>query len=163
MACGARSGAVPLTGIVDCPSSTCPMRVASPMTVGPDRRAASRYGLTLLFNGEIYNFRLLREELKRDGHRLRSATDSEVLLHLYEADGLAMLPPGRIFSFAIHDKRPGGRPDGVDKGPGSSPVTTCVKPLSKVALRRSMPNVTANWKRPASTADRPVRRRPPEP
>jgi asparagine synthase (glutamine-hydrolysing) len=88
-----------------------------PMTVGPDRGGGQREGLTLVFNGEIYNFRLLREELERDGHRFRSATDSEVLLHLYEAEGLSMLSRlNGIFSFAIHDDRLSGRPDGVERG-----------------------------------------------
>jgi asparagine synthase (glutamine-hydrolysing) len=74
-------------------------------------------GLTLVFNGEIYNYRELRAELLAAGHRFTTQTDSEVLLHLYERDGLDVL--GRlngIFAFAIHDARPQGRPAGVDRG-----------------------------------------------
>jgi asparagine synthase (glutamine-hydrolysing) len=74
-------------------------------------------GLTLVFNGEIYNYRELRTELLATGHRFATQTDSEVLLHLYERDGLDML--GRlngIFAFAIHDARTDGRPAGVDRG-----------------------------------------------
>ena len=74
-------------------------------------------GLTLVFNGEIYNFRELRSELMRDGHDFVSRTDSEVLLHLYERDGLSMMEHlNGIFAFAIHDERESGRPAGVERG-----------------------------------------------
>jgi asparagine synthase (glutamine-hydrolysing) len=88
-----------------------------PMTAAPDAAGGMQRGLTLIFNGEIYNYRELREELKAAGHQFTTATDSEVLLHLYERDGLEML--GRlngIFAFALHDARPAGRPEGVPPG-----------------------------------------------
>ncbi|MBU4372319.1 MAG: asparagine synthase (glutamine-hydrolyzing) [Proteobacteria bacterium] len=43
----------------------------------------------MVFNGEIYNFAALREELERKGHRFISRTDSEVILHLFEEEGSA--------------------------------------------------------------------------
>jgi len=45
--------------------------------------------LWMVFNGEIYNFVSLRQELEGKGHRFRSRTDSEVILHLFEEEGRA--------------------------------------------------------------------------
>ncbi|MBO4278072.1 MAG: asparagine synthase (glutamine-hydrolyzing) [Clostridia bacterium] len=58
--------------------------------------------LVLLFNGEIYNFRALREELLAAGHVFNTETDSEVVLHGYEEWGADMLPRLRgMFAFVI--------------------------------------------------------------
>jgi asparagine synthase (glutamine-hydrolysing) len=43
--------------------------------------------LWMVFNGEIYNYAALREELEKKGHRFASRTDSEVILHLFEEEG----------------------------------------------------------------------------
>jgi asparagine synthase (glutamine-hydrolysing) len=65
----------------------------------------SREGdLVLTFNGEIYNFRELREQLERGGETFATASDSEVVLRLYRRWGDAMLPRLRgMFAFAIWD------------------------------------------------------------
>ncbi len=60
--------------------------------------------LWIVFNGEIYNFRALRPALERRGHRFRSGTDTEVILHLYEEHGVCCLHFLRgMFAFAIWD------------------------------------------------------------
>jgi asparagine synthase (glutamine-hydrolysing) len=45
--------------------------------------------LRIVFNGEIYNYVALRDELKKRGHQFASRTDSEVILHLFEEEGSA--------------------------------------------------------------------------
>jgi asparagine synthase (glutamine-hydrolysing) len=64
--------------------------------------------LWITFNGEIYNHRELRPELEARGHRFRTRTDTEVLLHLFEDEGWGALDRVRgMFAFAIWDQREG--------------------------------------------------------
>lgn len=59
----------------------------------------------LLFNGEIYNYQTIREELLAKGHTFTTNTDSEVLLHGYEEYGEKLLDKLRgMFAFVIWDK-----------------------------------------------------------
>jgi asparagine synthase (glutamine-hydrolysing) len=120
-------GMIHLSDGMNCPTALGHRRLAiidlseagrQPMSVLPEGNCLDpTQGLTLVYNGEIYNYRELRAELQEAGHHIRTATDSEVLLHLYEECGFDML--GRlngIFAFAIHDNRSMGRPDGIGKG-----------------------------------------------
>lgn len=62
--------------------------------------------LVLTFNGEIYNFKVLKEQLIKDGHKFYTKTDSEVLIHGYEQWGEGLLQRLRgMFSFVIYDKK----------------------------------------------------------
>ena len=61
--------------------------------------------LVLTFNGEIYNYKDLREELVASGHKFYTHTDSEVLIHGYEQWGEDMLDKLRgMFAFVIFNK-----------------------------------------------------------
>lgn len=58
----------------------------------------------IVYNGEIYNFRELRDELRRQGHRFRTDTDTETIVHLYEEHGRRCVERLRgMFAFAIWD------------------------------------------------------------
>jgi asparagine synthase (glutamine-hydrolysing) len=57
-----------------------------------------------VFNGEIYNYRELREGLDRRGHRLSTAGDTETIVHLYEEHGPAFVERLRgMFAIAVWD------------------------------------------------------------
>lgn len=62
--------------------------------------------LWITYNGEVYNYLELTEELKRKGHHFRSKTDSEVVLHAYEEWGEeCLLRFNGMFAFCIYDQK----------------------------------------------------------
>lgn len=68
-----------------------------PMTMSDGR-------LSIVFNGEIYNFRELRAGLERSGATFKTQSDTEVILRLYEQEGKACVKRLRgMFAFAIWD------------------------------------------------------------
>ncbi|MCB1608960.1 MAG: asparagine synthetase B, partial [Xanthomonadales bacterium] len=74
-------------------------RGLQPMHEGP---------LSIVFNGEIYNYQTLRSELEADGEVFASDSDTEVLLKLYRREGVALFHRIRgMYAFAIWDGRRG--------------------------------------------------------
>ena len=60
----------------------------------------------VVLNGEIYNFKALRDRLEACGHAFYTATDTEVIVHLYEEYGARCVEHLRgMFAFAVWDER----------------------------------------------------------
>ncbi|MEI6764149.1 MAG: asparagine synthase (glutamine-hydrolyzing) [Bacteroidota bacterium] len=72
----------------------------------PFSDSTGRY--TIVFNGEFFNFQEHREQLLQSGIKLRSTSDTEVLLYLYIREGAACLQKiNGFFAFAIYDRNDG--------------------------------------------------------
>lgn len=60
---------------------------------------------TIVYNGEIYNYIELRDELKKKGHEFNTTSDTEVLLHMYQEFGDDFINNlNGMFAFIIYDK-----------------------------------------------------------
>lgn len=86
--------------------ATCRLAILDLSAQGHQPMANEDQTIWITFNGEIYNFQELRDELEAKGHRFRSKTDTEVIVHLYQEMGVECLRRLRgMFAFAIWDSR----------------------------------------------------------
>jgi asparagine synthase (glutamine-hydrolysing) len=84
----------------------CRLSILDVSSLGHQPMQTSDAAVTLIYNGEIYNFRELRAELQGAGYSFRGSSDTEVLLNLYLAEGELLLQRlNGIFAFAIWDGR----------------------------------------------------------
>ena len=93
--------------LVDGPVGLAARRLSIIDLAGGDQPIANEDGTVhVVQNGEIYNFRELRAELERAGHRFSTRCDTEALVHLYEEHGEAFADRLRgMFAVAIWDSR----------------------------------------------------------
>ncbi len=76
---------------------------------GAQPMVADNGNLAITYNGEIYNYRALRQNLIKKGYVFRTRSDTEVLLHLYREKGESMVHDLRgMFAFAIWDEQQKG-------------------------------------------------------
>ena len=98
-------------GLVHCGNTVLGHRRLSiiDLSRGADQPFTSTDGrYTLVFNGEVYNYRELRRELEQGGATFRTASDTEVLLAAYQRWGAGCLHRLEgMFAFAVHDARNG--------------------------------------------------------
>lgn len=85
------------------------LSITDPSEMGNQPMQRHNGDATIVFNGEIYNFRELRKQLIAAGHSFTSDSDTEVLLNGYAEWGIERLVQNidGMFAFALHDRRKG--------------------------------------------------------
>lgn len=139
----------------------------------------SRQGLTLSYNGELYNYRELRTELAASGVRFATDSDTEVVIEAWRAWGTGALARFRgMFAFAIHDASTGSltlardplgikplyvlrRDDGVVFASELKAIVAALGPELSVDPTGMVASVLYYWLPPQHDALRGVRRLPP--
>ncbi len=93
--------------LIDGPAALAMRRLSIIDLAGGDQPIGNEDGsIQVIQNGEIYNYRELNEELRRAGHRFKTRSDTETIVHLYEEHGLGFAERLRgMFGIAIWDKR----------------------------------------------------------
>lgn len=82
------------------------LAVLDPTSASDQPMHLPEHKLSIVYNGELYNYKELREELRQQGHVFRTEGDTEVLLHLYQRFGPHMLPMLRgMYAFVLWDGR----------------------------------------------------------
>ena len=85
------------------------LAIIDPTAAGAQPMADTDGNSVITFNGELYNYRELRDRLEKKGRRFRSTSDTEVLLQLYADKGAEMVHELRgMYAFAIWDERKKG-------------------------------------------------------
>ncbi len=108
----------------------------------------------VVFNGEIYNHEALRRRLRDFGHRFATASDTEVIVHLYEEYGLDLVDHLRgMFVFALYDlnegllvvarDRSGQKPLYYSQSPNFLAFASEIKALRQSGLIENQLNLTA--------------------
>lgn len=82
------------------------LAIIDPTDAGAQPMTSADGSLAVVFNGEIYNHRTLRQQLQAAGHRFRTSSDTEVILHLYADRGPEMVTALRgMYAIAVWDVR----------------------------------------------------------
>lgn len=95
-------------GMLEAPGVTAGIRRLRviDLTTGDQPIANEDGTVEVVFNGEIYNHRALRRELEEKGHRFKTRSDTEVLVHLWEDRGTEMVHAlDGMFAFCLSDRK----------------------------------------------------------